>query len=280
MKKQPLPTQKRALLVNDLSMVGRCSLTVALPVVSAFGTEACALPTAVLSTHTGGFRDYTRRDLSEDIPAVCRQWQSLGLNFDGIYTGYLAGTEQIALIERLISAFPSPLLLVDPVMADDGAFYAGFDGAFLARMRDLCRRADVLLPNLTEACLLAGTPYRPDIGRAEAEDIAHTILAEGSGAVVLKGIRAEGDRIGILAARNGRTHFLSTERVPGFYHGAGDVFASVLFSALLAGDSLFRAAERAADFTCRAVSLTHRSGRDTRYGLMFEPLLGELSPDA
>ena len=275
--KKDAKTQKRALLVNDLSAVGRCSLTVALPVVSCFGVEAAALPTAVLSTHTGGFTGYTRRDLSDDIPSVAAHWRSLGLSFDGIYTGYLASEAQIGLIENLVRDFPCPLLLVDPVMADDGRFYAGFGENYLARMRKFVRRADVLLPNLTEASLLTGTPYRPQADEADARALADKLLALGPRSVVIKGVAAPGGEIGILAADASERAFFTTPREPGFYHGAGDVFASVLFAAHLSGEPLAEAARRAASFTYDCVAATRAVGTDTRYGLIYEPLLGKLT---
>ena len=179
---------KRILTIQDISCVGQCSLTVALPVLSVCGVEACALPSAVLSTHSGGFHGYTFRDLTEDIPAIWRHWQREGISFDGIYTGYLGSTRQMELISEL---FQNVLAsggkrIIDPAMADNGKLYAGFDGAYVAAMGEFCRQGDLLLPNLTEACLLTGTPFRPDPEVGEVRRLLEKLHDRCSGNVMGK----------------------------------------------------------------------------------------------
>ena len=151
----------RVLVINDLSCVGKCSLSVALPIISACGVTCDVLPTAILSTHTGGFDGYTFRDLTDDLPNILQHWKTLGIKFDYIYSGYLGSTHQIQTVSLLKREFLADggKLIVDPVMGDDGKLYAGFDEPFVEKMRELCREADYVLPNTTEACLLTGLPY-------------------------------------------------------------------------------------------------------------------------
>lgn len=267
--------QKRVMAVHDISCFGKCSLTVALPILSAAGIETCVIPTAVLSTHTGGFEGYTFRDLTKDIPGIARHWKSLKLHFDGIYTGYLGSYEQLDIVSALIDDFHSEdtLVCVDPVMGDGGALYPAFGQDYPEGMAKLCGKADIIVPNLTEAALLLGEPYR---GRQQEEqEIARILrrLAElGPEKVVLTGVSFNPARVGcaVYDAATGETDYAFANRVEGFYHGTGDVFASSLLGALMNGLPLAKAARLAVSFTEGSVRRTFAAGTDVRYGVNFE----------
>ncbi len=190
--------QKRVLAVHDLSCVGRCSLTVALPILSAAGLEASALPTAVLSTHTGGFTGMTFRDLTQDLPAIFAHWKTLDLAFDAIYTGYLGSAEQVALVEQLFDAFrgEQTKIIVDPVMGDHGKLYPGMSEKMPQLMKTLCQKADVIVPNQTEAALMLGRPYLETPDKAEVDDLMQALREMTQASVVLTGISPEEGKLG------------------------------------------------------------------------------------
>lgn len=269
--------QKRALAIHDISGFGKCSLTVALPILSAAGIECSCLPTAVLSTHTGGFTGFTYRDLTEDILPIASHWERLGLPFDAIYTGYLGSREQIDLMIELFERLGGGdcLRLVDPVMADHGALYAGFDRDFPREMKRLCAKADVIIPNITEATLMLGKPYREGpFEAAYVEDLLAELAALGPKRVVLTGMFFEGsDLLGSAAWEDGRVSYAFAPRIEGQYHGSGDVWGSALLAALMNGRSLNDACRVACEFTSESVALTRSSGTDNRFGLRFETAL-------
>lgn len=270
---------KRVLAVHDLSCFGKCSLTVALPILSACGVETTCLPTAVLSTHTGGFTGFTYRDLTEDLLPIAAHWQKLGLSFDGIYTGFLGSFEQIGIVENYFDRFPCGLRLVDPVMGDNGALYTVFDMDFAARMKALCAKADVIVPNMTEASLLLGIPFRePPYRRQEVEEILHGLCGLGVKAAVLTGVAFDDVHLGAacMDAETGAFDYYLNRRVEGFYHGTGDVFGSVLFGALVQGRTLADAMRIAVDFTLDCIRRTEKAGTDPRFGVDFEHALPKL----
>lgn len=267
--------QKRVMAVHDISCFGKCSLTVALPVLSAAGIETSVIPTAVLSTHTGGFTGYTFRSLTEDIPAIAGHWKSLGLHFDSIYTGYLGSFEQLELISRLIDTFRSEdtLVCVDPVMADSGKLYSAFGRDFPQGMAKLCAKADLILPNMTESSLLLGEPYREGPYEKEyIESILHRLAALGPKRVVLTGVWLEPEHLGcaVFDAEQNTVGYALNERIEGTYHGTGDVLASALLGALMNGLPLLKAAQTAVDFTTGSIRRTHEAGTDVRFGVNFE----------
>ena len=259
----------RVLAINDVSCVGKCSLAATLPIISACGIECNVLPTAILSTHTGGFSGYTFRDLTSDFPNIVTHWKSLGLKFDYIYSGYLGSIEQI----KLVSSLKAELLadggkfIVDPVMGDSGKLYAGFSEAFVEKMRGLCREADYILPNVTEACYLAKLPYPLT---KESGLQALKILAELCPAPIVTGITDEkGISIGFFDEA-GEPTFLSHENVEGFFCGAGDVFASAFVGCLARGRCVSNAISLAADFVANTIRRSAKEVPDKRYGLNFE----------
>ena len=261
----------RVLAVNDISCVGKCSLTVTLPIVSACGVTCDVLPTALLSTHTGGFEGYTFRDLTDDLQAVLRHWKSLGLRFDIVYSGYLGNAAQIDIVSQIKREFlqDNGLFVVDPVMGDGGRLYAGFSDGYVKKMRRLCREADYILPNLTEACYLADIPY-PENGEPYPIERVFSALRGLCKRPVVTGL-LEGKEISVCYAdENGEMKKYSSENVEGFFHGAGDVFASARVGALARGKDERTAVTLAAELTTAAIRRSAAEVEDKRYGLDFE----------
>lgn len=280
-----MSAQKRVAAIHDISCFGKCSLTVALPVISALGIEVSAIPTAVLSTHTGGFTGYTFRDLTEDILPVVRHWQALGLRFDAIYTGYLGSYEQIGIVREAFRTLKGPetLIAVDPVMADNGKLYAHFPKDFPEGMRELCAEADLIVPNLTEAALLLGEPWAEGpYERRHIEELLKRLSALGPRRVVLTGVWFDADKLGAASfdRETGETAFRLAPRIEGYYHGTGDVFASVLVGSLLSGLGLPEAVALAVDFTAASIRRTRDARTDIRFGVNFEAGLPALAEQA
>ena len=267
--------QKRVAAIHDLSGFGKCSLTVALPILSAAGIETSALPTAILSTHTGGISGYTYHDLTEDMRPVMKHWKSLDIKFDAIYTGFLGSFEQLDIVKEFFDAFRQEdnLILVDPVMGDNGELYTVFTREFAAGMRMLCQKADIIVPNLTEAALLLDEPFHPGpYTHAYIESLLRKLGALGPQKVVLTGVYFKEDELG--AATYDRTtdtiDYVFTQKIPGYYHGTDDVFASALLSALLNDFSLIDAAAIAVHFTTDSIRRTYKAKTDYRFGVNFE----------
>jgi len=262
---------KRVLCAHDLSGVGRCSLTAALPVLSAAGLEACPLPTALLSTQTGGLSGYSYLDLTDEMPRILEHWASLGLAFDGIYSGYLGHPDQIGILRSAMERWPDALTLIDPVMGDSQELYQGFSPDYITGFRSLLPLADLTTPNLTEACLLTGTDPRTDMTPSLERDLALKIRDLGAGEVVLTGIVRE-EKIGCLVLEKDADEPVLQLRseVPGLYHGSGDIFASVLMAGRMRGLPLPQACAVSLAFTVRAIRRTRELGTDPRFGLDLE----------
>ncbi len=270
--------QKRALAIHDISCVGRCSLTVALPILSAAGFDTSVLPTAVLSTHTGGFTGYTFRDLTDDIVPIADHWQSLGLHFDSIYTGYLGSFQQVELVSQLFDRFKekNTLILVDPVMADNGILYGGFPSDFPQEMKKLCAKADIIIPNITEAVFMLGEPYHEGPYTKEyIEGLLKRLAEIGSPKVVLTGMHFDNQTLGAASydAESGQIGYAFADRIEGYFHGTGDVFGSALLSSLMHEMPLAKAARAAVDYTQKCISLTVEAKQELRYGVCFERAL-------
>ena len=263
---------KRILTIQDISCVGQCSLTVALPVLSACGHETCVLPTALLSTHTGGFGKPAIVGFSDSLEEIAEHWQRNGIIFDAILTGYLGSIPAIRTASRLLDTMLTPGGGggVDPAMADHGRLYSGFDDAYVREMRALCGKADVILPNLTEAALLSGQPCRDRLDVEYADSLLDGLP---NSRVILTGV-GEGET-GFLLKSNGERRRYSRRKRAGSFSGTGDLFAAAFTGAWMAGKELYDSAVIAADFTCRCIARTAERPAHW-YGVKFEPVLPEL----
>lgn len=262
---------KRLLTIQDISCVGQCSLTVALPVISACGIETAILPSSVLSNHTGGFSGWTFTDLTQDMPKILDRWLKENISFDAFYTGYVSKTQIPYILEIMEkSARKGALKIVDPVMADNGKLYAGFDEDFPNEMKKLCKGADVILPNLTEAAFLLGIPYiGGGYSKEHIEKICKDLHALGAKNVVLTGVSFEPSKLGVAVYDGKKVQYYFAEKQPVNSHGTGDVFASVVAGSLLRGKSLLEASSLAADFVVESLKQT-AGDKDHWYGVKFE----------
>lgn len=270
--------QKRALAIHDISCVGRCSLTVALPIISAAGVDTGVLPTSILSTHTGGFEGYTFRDLTEDLIPIANHWKSLKLRFDALYSGFLGSFEQIDLVAQIFDDFRTQdtLIMVDPVMADNGVLYSIYSPEMAKGMAKLCAKADIVVPNLTEAAFILDEPYRGEkLTPAEVGEIVKKLVALGPKQAVLTGISFTEGRLGAVCydKEQGEMSYFEGELIEGYYHGTGDVFGSALLGGLLSGMSLERATKLAVDYTNLSIVMTKQLNQERRYGVCFERAL-------
>ncbi len=273
--------QKRVAAIHDISGFGKCSLTVALPVISAAGIETSVVPTAILSTHTGGINGYTFRDLTEDIEPFYKHWHSLGLTFDAIYSGYLGSEQQIQQVVNIIDTFKTDqnFVLVDPAMADNGKMYALFDLNFAKSMRHLCEKADIIVPNITESIFMLGMEYKEGpYTKDYIESLLYKLGELGPRKIVLTGVYFDNKTLGAacLDTQTKIIDYCFRDRIDGMYHGTGDVFASALTAALVKGKSLSSATEIAVDFTVDSIRRTAAGGTDHCYGVDFERGLKDL----
>lgn len=270
---------KRLLSVQDISCFGKCSLTVALPIVSAMGIECAVLPTAVLSTHTGsGFKGYTFRDLTDDLTPIGDHWETLGLRFDALTSGYLSPT-QVPIVTELFSRFSDGALrIIDPVMGDHGQFYSGFDHAFAEQMKSLCKGADYIIPNLTEVSFLLGEPIS-DAADEESLKVLLPRLCEQVGCrnAIITGARPSEQLQGAIAysVENRRFYTAYNDHVDGQFHGTGDIFTAVFSGALTLGFDLQKSLQTAVDFTLASI-LETLGDSDHYYGVKFEQALPKL----
>ena len=273
--------QKRLVTVQDISCLGKCSLTAAIPIIAAFGIEPVVLPTAVLSTHTGaGFSGFTFKDLTGDMPGIIDHWKKLNISFDALYSGYLGSIEQLDIVAKFFEYFSSEnnLVFVDPVMGDEGKLYHGFDGEFVKKMYALCSYADIICPNVTEACFLTDTPYKDVHDEDYALKLARKLKATGAGTIVITGISHKG-KYGALCY-DAKTDAYSTHyrsKIPGTYYGTGDIFASVFCSAITIGNSLEDALGIAIDFVHDSILNTQDEKEKYYYGVKFEQCLGKIT---
>ncbi len=270
--------QKKALAIHDVSCIGRCSLTVALPILSCAGIETCVLPTAVLSTQTGGMTGFTFRDLTDEMRPITAHWKALGQSFDIIYTGYLGSLAQAKMVEQIIREFkrPDALVVVDPVMADNGEYYSLMTPDFAEEMRALCRCADIITPNLTEAAFLLEQPYDPHPTRETVDALLRALVERfGVKKAVVTGISFDNETLGAAAidSATGTVSYAFTECIRAVFHGTGDVFCSTLICAVAVGKPIAKAVRIAMNFTQRAIQRTLKAGTDLRFGVQFEPEL-------
>ena len=268
---------KKILTIQDISCVGQCSLTVALPILSACGIETCVLPSAVLSTHTAGFTGYTFRDLTEDMPAIKDHWVKEGIRFAAIYTGYLGSTKQIAYVSDIFDATAAEgcVKVVDPAMADNGKLYPGFDAAFVEAMKELCAKADYIVPNITESCFLTGLEYKTEYDKAYIDAHVQALQALGCKNIILTGVSYRPGKTGIVVVENGAERYYEHDLLPNSCHGTGDIYASAFVGALVRGKDAYDAAGIAAEYTMACIQETAKL-ENHWYGAAFEPALLKL----
>lgn len=269
---------KRLLTIQDVSCVGQCSLTVALPVISACGIETAILPSSVLSNHTAkGFSGWTFCDLTEEMPKILKQWQTENITFDAFYTGYVSKA-QIPYILEIIekTANDGALRIVDPVMADYGVLYKGFDDDFPHEMTKLCKGADVVLPNITEASLMLGMEYKENgYDKNYIETMLHGLHDLGAKNAVLTGVSFKEGELGVACFDGNEINYYFTEKLNVSMHGTGDAYASAFTGALLHGKSLVEAASIAANFVVESIKFTIPD-KSHWYGVKFEKALPKL----
>lgn len=269
---------KRVLTIQDISCFGQCSGTVALPIISACGMECAIIPSAVLSTHTAGFTGFTCKDLTEEIPQIRQHWEKENISFDCIYTGYLGSTKQIEYVAELFSTVlkKSGVKVVDPAMADNGSLYPAFDMQYVEYMKELCCRADIILPNVTEACYLTGKPYKETYDQAYIDDLLAGLDEMGAKCVVLTGVSFHPETTGVMIYESGLTSYYEHIRLENSCHGTGDVYSSAFVGALMHGKGAVQAAVIAADFTVDCIMGTAPDHEEHWYGVKFEPQIPEL----
>lgn len=270
---------KSILTIQDISCFGKCSLTIALPIISAMGVETVILPTAVLSTHTM-FKNFTVKDLTDQLIPITDHWKSEGIRFDAIYTGYLGSAEEIEIAKRIFDEFggDDTMIFIDPVMADNGKLYPAFDMEYAKLNAGLCGKADIIVPNLTEACFMTDTEYREDYDRAYIDELIEKLAALGAKKVILTGIAFSEGKTGVygLDTVTGEKIVYENNRIDAAYHGTGDLFSSVSVGALVQGVSLTDAFKLAADYTARTIEETVKNPDKPWYGVDFETTIPEL----
>lgn len=268
---------KRVLTIQDISCIGQCSLTVALPLLSCCGLETAVLPSAVLSTHTGGFKGYTFRDLTEDMPGIAEHWRKEDLRFDAVYSGYLGSARQIEIVSDIMTTLGKDgcVRIVDPAMADNGRMYAGFDDSFVGHMKNLCSIGQILIPNITEACFLTGVPYKEHYDREYVDRLISSLDPDGARTVVLTGVSFSEATTGVWVRGGGKDWYYEHRQIAKGCHGTGDIYSSVFVGVLMRGMNVKTAVRIAADYVVACLERTSRNASHW-YGAMFEteiPLL-------
>lgn len=266
----------RILTVQDISCIGQCSLTVALPVISACGHETIILPSAILSSHTYRFKGWTFRDLTDDIPAILDHWKSEGIKFDACYTGYLGSKRQIDIIKGIFADMlvAGGLKIVDPAMADEGLLYPGFNDEYVEEMKKLVAVSDIVLPNITEAAMLTGTGYKEKYDETYVRELVEKLKRSGAKAVVITGAKFDDDSTGVFVSdENGNEYYYKHKLIPHVFHGTGDIYASAFTGAYVKGLSINESAKLAADYTVKCIENTLDDEENHWYGVKFETVL-------
>ena len=264
---------KRILTIQDISCLGQCSLTVALPIISAMGIETAILPTAVLSTHTM-FKNFTCKDLTDQIQPIAKHWKEENITFDAVYTGYLGSFEQIDLMKEFFDQFKtdSNILFVDPAMADNGKLYPAFDEAFAKHMGTLCGKADIIVPNVTEAAFMTGMEYKSEYDEEYIKEMLNRLCELGAKISILTGVGFEDGKTGVMGydKEKNEYHYYSHDKLPISYHGTGDIFSSTCVGAMMRGMDWKDAIAVAADYTAECIRLTLEDPAKPWYGVNFE----------
>ena len=270
---------KRVLTVQDISCLGKCSTTIALPVISALGSETVILPTALLSTHSI-FENFTCKDLSDQIMPIAKHWQSQDVKFDAIYTGYLGTEEEIDMMKELFRMFggEDTLIIVDPAMGDRGVLYPAFDEAYAKKNTELCAGADIILPNITEASFMTGLPYKEEYDEAYIKEMLQALNALGAKVSILTGVSLEEGKTGIMGYDREKDSYFSyqNKKVGAQFHGTGDLFASTFVGEVMKGLDWTDAIRIAADYTAHTIEVTMQNPKKSWYGVDFETTIPDL----
>ena len=263
---------KRILTIQDISALGKCSATVALPIISAMGVECAVMPTAVLSTHTM-FSGFTFHDLTDEMAPITEHWKKEGITYDAVYTGYLGSERQIELVGDIFDTFSGAQIVVDPAMADNGKMYPAFTPAFAKQMAKLCARADLILPNLTEACFMLDKEYIEEgYNEKYIKDILTALTGLGAKTAMLTGVSFEKGKLGAMSynKESGEFYYYANTHLPVRFHGTGDIFSSTVVGAMMGGRSVNEAMEIAVDYTLECIRLTMEDKNANWYGVNFE----------
>lgn len=269
---------KRILTVQDISCLGKCSITIALPVISALGTECVILPTAVLSNHTL-FKSFTVKDLADQIEPIAQKWVEEEIEFDGVYTGYLGTIEQIDMMKKLFETFgKNGIVFVDPVMADNGKLYPAFDMAYARKNTELCSCADIIVPNITEACIMTDTEYREEYDEAYIKELLARLVKLGAKITVLTGVSLSEGKTGVMGYDREKDEFYTyqNDKVGAMFHGTGDLFSSTAIGEIMKGKDWKDAMRIAADYTAHTIQVTLENPKKPWYGVDFEATIKDL----
>ncbi len=270
---------KRILTVQDISCVGQCSLTVALPILSACGFETAILPTALLSNHTAvEFNGFTFLDLTSEMEKIVKQWQKENIHFSSIYIGYLGNKKEVDIVKDIYDSIlePNGIKIVDPAMADNGKLYTGFDEEYVNKMKQLVFNSDIILPNISEACLLTDTSYKEQYDEEYIKDLVNKLHYNGAKTVVLTGVGYAKEYSGVVVSDNDNFKYYQHAKINKQYHGTGDIYSSVFTGMYLSGKSLYEAATIAADFVVECIKNTI-DDVDHWYGVKFESIIPVLA---
>ncbi len=270
---------KRILTVQDISCVGQCSLTVALPILSACGFETAILPTALLSNHTAvEFNGFTFLDLTSEMEKIVKQWQKENIHFSSIYIGYLGNKKEVDIVKDIYDSIlePNGIKIVDPAMADNGKLYTGFDEEYVNKMKQLVFNSDIILPNISEACLLTDTPYKEQYDEEYIKDLVNKLHYNGAKTVILTGVGYAKEYSGVVVSDNDNFKYYQHAKINKQYHGTGDIYSSVFTGMYLSGKSLYEAATIAADFVVECIKNTI-DDVDHWYGVKFESIIPVLA---
>ena len=265
---------KKILTIQDISCYGQCSITVALPILSAWGYETAILPSAVLSTHTGGFKNFTVHDLSNEIPKIINHWKQEGIKYDVLYSGYLGEVQHIDLVIQIKKELVTKdgIFVLDPVMGDNGKLYPAFDDNYVKALKRLVKEADIILPNLTEACFLTDSKYLEKYDEKYIKEIINKLLDSGAKRIVLTGISYEEGMTGVVIYDENGYQYYKHQKISKSYHGTGDIYASTFLGAYLSNNNIYKSAQVAASFVVEAIKNTI-DDPNHNYGVKFEPLL-------
>ena len=271
---------KRILTIQDISCLGKCSITIALPVISALGTETVILPTAVLSNHTL-FKSFTVKDLADQIEPICEKWVEEGVEFDAIYTGYLGTIEQIDMMKDLFKTFKrgdDTIVFVDPVMADNGKLYPAFDMDYARKNAELCSCADIIVPNITEASIMTGMEYKEEYDESYIKEMLERLTKLVAEISVLTGVSLSEGKTGVMGydKKNDEIYCYQNDKVGAMFHGTGDLFSSTVIGEIMKGKSWKDAMRIAADYTAHTIEVTMNNPKKPWYGVDFEATIPRL----